>query len=29
MSELIHRERPADGEPAGLLILHHGRGPRR
>jgi len=26
MSELIHRERPADGEPAGLLILHHGRG---
>jgi phospholipase/carboxylesterase len=23
---LIHRERPASGEPAGLLILHHGRG---
>lgn len=23
---LIHRERPAAGEPAGLLILHHGRG---
>ena len=21
-----HRERPADGEPAGLLVLHHGRG---
>jgi phospholipase/carboxylesterase len=26
MSALVHRERPADGEPAGLLILHHGRG---
>ena len=26
MSELIHRERPADGEPAGLVVLHHGRG---
>jgi phospholipase/carboxylesterase len=26
MAELVHRERPADGEPAGLLILHHGRG---
>jgi phospholipase/carboxylesterase len=26
MSELIHRERPADGDPAGLLVLHHGRG---
>jgi phospholipase/carboxylesterase len=26
MSALIHRERPADGEPAGLLVLHHGRG---
>src|ERR1700712_2664766 len=23
---LIYRERPAAGEPAGLLILHHGRG---
>jgi phospholipase/carboxylesterase len=23
---LIYRERPADGDPAGLLILHHGRG---
>ena len=23
---LIHRERPAEGDPAGLLILHHGRG---
>ena len=22
----MHRERPADGEPAGLLVLHHGRG---
>src|SRR4051794_8792001 len=26
MSSLIHRERPAAGEPAGLLVLHHGRG---
>lgn len=26
MSALVHRERPADGEPRGLLILHHGRG---
>jgi phospholipase/carboxylesterase len=26
MSELIHRERPASGEPEGLLVLHHGRG---
>jgi len=26
MSELVHRERPATGEPAGLLVLHHGRG---
>ena len=26
MSELIHRERPAAGEPEGLLVLHHGRG---
>jgi phospholipase/carboxylesterase len=23
---LSFRERPADGEPAGLLVLHHGRG---
>ena len=23
---LIFRERPAEGEPAGLLVLHHGRG---
>ena len=22
----VHRERPADGDPAGLLVLHHGRG---
>ena len=26
MSSLIVRERPADGDPAGLLVLHHGRG---
>jgi phospholipase/carboxylesterase len=26
MSELIYRERPAAGEPEGLLVLHHGRG---
>ena len=26
MSDLIYRERPAAGEPAGLLVLHHGRG---
>jgi phospholipase/carboxylesterase len=26
MSELIYRERPADGDPTGLLVLHHGRG---
>ena len=26
MSELVFRERPAAGEPAGLLVLHHGRG---
>src|SRR4051812_30281248 len=26
MNELINLERPADGEPEGLLILHHGRG---
>ena len=23
---LIYRERPAAGDPAGLLVLHHGRG---
>jgi phospholipase/carboxylesterase len=23
---LVHRERPADGDPQGLLVLHHGRG---
>ena len=23
---LTYRERPAEGEPAGLLVLHHGRG---
>lgn len=26
MSALTHRERPADGDPRGLLVLHHGRG---
>jgi phospholipase/carboxylesterase len=26
VSELVHRERPAAGEAAGLLVLHHGRG---
>ena len=26
MSALIHRERPAGGDPAGLVVLHHGRG---
>ena len=26
MSALIHLERPAAGEPSGLLVLHHGRG---
>ena len=26
MSALAYRERPADGDPAGLLVLHHGRG---
>ena len=26
MSPLTFRERPADGEPEGLLVLHHGRG---
>jgi phospholipase/carboxylesterase len=26
VSELTYRERPAAGDPAGLLVLHHGRG---
>ena len=26
MSPLVHRERPAAGAAAGLLVLHHGRG---
>ncbi len=26
MSSLVYRERPAEGDPAGLLVLHHGRG---
>jgi phospholipase/carboxylesterase len=26
VSELVFQERPAAGEPAGLLVLHHGRG---
>ena len=26
MSSLVFRERPATGDPAGLLVLHHGRG---
>jgi phospholipase/carboxylesterase len=26
MSPLVFRERPASGEPEGLLVLHHGRG---
>lgn len=26
MSALTFRDRPADGEPQGLLVLHHGRG---
>jgi phospholipase/carboxylesterase len=26
LSSLSFRERPTDGEPAGLLVLHHGRG---
>jgi phospholipase/carboxylesterase len=26
MSSLVHRERPADGDAEGLLVLHHGRG---
>lgn len=26
VTSLVLRERPADGDPAGLLVLHHGRG---
>jgi phospholipase/carboxylesterase len=26
MATLVHRERPSAAEPAGLLVLHHGRG---
>jgi phospholipase/carboxylesterase len=26
MGQLVFRSRPAEGEPAGLLVLHHGRG---
>jgi phospholipase/carboxylesterase len=26
MSDLIYRERSAEGQPSGLLVLHHGRG---
>ncbi len=26
MSSLVYRERPSAGDPAGLLVLHHGRG---
>jgi phospholipase/carboxylesterase len=26
VSSLVYRERPAAGDPAGLLVLHHGRG---
>jgi phospholipase/carboxylesterase len=26
VSALVHRERPAAGDPEGLLVLHHGRG---
>jgi phospholipase/carboxylesterase len=26
VSELTYRERPADGDPVGLVVLHHGRG---
>jgi phospholipase/carboxylesterase len=29
VSALEYRERPADGEPQGLLVLHHGRGADR
>jgi phospholipase/carboxylesterase len=26
MTDLVYRERPAAGDPEGLLVLHHGRG---
>jgi phospholipase/carboxylesterase len=26
MTPLVHTERPAEGDPEGLLVLHHGRG---
>jgi phospholipase/carboxylesterase len=26
MASLVYRERPAQGDPRGLLVLHHGRG---
>ncbi len=26
MANLVYAERPADGDPEGLLVLHHGRG---
>jgi phospholipase/carboxylesterase len=26
MTDLVFRERPAQGDPAGLVVLHHGRG---
>jgi phospholipase/carboxylesterase len=26
MADLVYRERPASGDPDGLLVLHHGRG---
>ena len=26
MEALVFRDRPADGDPSGLLVLHHGRG---
>jgi phospholipase/carboxylesterase len=26
VSDLVYRERPAEGQPEGLLVLHHGRG---
>lgn len=26
MEQLVYRERPAEGDPDGLLVLHHGRG---
>jgi phospholipase/carboxylesterase len=26
VTDLVYRERPASGEPEGLLVLHHGRG---